>query len=89
MIGMYDVFNVIVLILIVNVFLCIYKAVMGPRAWDRVIAINVIGTKTIVIVILLGLLFDSLYFVDVALVYALFNFILTVALSKYIEFGTL
>jgi len=62
---------------------------MGPRAWDRVIAINVIGTKTIVIVILIGILYDSLYFVDVALVYALFNFILTVALSKYIEFGTL
>ncbi|HEX54525.1 MAG: cation:proton antiporter [Candidatus Altiarchaeales archaeon] len=86
---MHDIFNLIILILVLNVFLCIYRALMGPRAWDRVIAINVIGTKTIVIVILIGILYDSLYFVDVALVYALFNFILTVALSKYIEFGTL
>jgi len=89
MINMHDVFNGIILILVLNVFLCIYRAVMGPKAWDRVVAINVIGTKTIVIIILLGLVFDSLYFVDVALVYALFNFMLTVALSKYIEFGTL
>ena len=89
MINMHDVFNGIILILVLNVFLCIYRAVMGPKAWDRVVAINVIGTKTIVIIILLGLVFDSLYFIDVALVYALFNFMLTVALSKYIEFGTL
>ncbi len=84
---MIDIYLAITLILIFTAFLCLYRAIAGPEAWDRLVAINVIGTKTIIIVTLLGFIYDSLYFVDVALVYALFNFILTVALSKYIEYG--
>ncbi len=83
------IFEIITLILIITAFLCLYRAIIGPNAWDRLIAINVIGTKTIIILVLIGFIFDSLYFIDVAFVYALFNFILTIALSKYIEFGTL
>ncbi|HIE34347.1 MAG TPA: cation:proton antiporter [Candidatus Altiarchaeales archaeon] len=83
------VLNVTALILTFNIFLCIYKAISSPESWNRIICINVIGTKTIVIISLIAFIFDSFYFVDVAIVYALFNFILTIALSKYIEFGTL
>jgi len=86
---MQEIFEYTTLCLLATTLLCLYRAIVGPEPWDRAIAINVVGTKTIIIVVLIGYLFDSLYFVDVAIVYALFNFILTVALSKQIEFGGL
>ncbi|RLI91662.1 MAG: cation:proton antiporter [Candidatus Altiarchaeales archaeon] len=77
----------ITLVLIFTAFLCLYRVVVGPRAGGRIIAVNVIGTKTVVLLVLIGFIYDSLYFVDVALVYALFNFIMTLAVSKYLEMG--
>lgn len=73
--------------LIFTTFLCLYRIVVGPRAGGRIIAINVIGTKTVILIVLIGFIYDSLYFVDVALVYALFNFIMTLAVAKYLETG--
>lgn len=81
------IFELITLILIFTAFLCLYRVVVGPRVGNRIIAVNVIGTKTVVILVLIGFIYDSLYFVDVALVYTLFNFIMTVAVSKYLETG--
>ncbi len=80
-------FELIALVLTVTAFICLYRVVFGPRVGNRIIAVNVIGTKTAVLLVLIGFIFDSLYFVDVALVYALFNFIMTIAVSKYIEMG--
>lgn len=62
-----------------------YRAIKGPSAADRLIAINVIGTKTIVLILIISLLFNEDYFVDVALVYALISFISSVAIANYIE----
>jgi multicomponent Na+:H+ antiporter subunit F len=75
------------LVLIFTAFVCLYKVVVGPRAGGRIIAVNVIGTKTVILLVLIGFIYDSLYFVDVALVYALFNFIMTLAVVKYLEMG--
>lgn len=80
-------FELITLILMVTAFFCLYRVVVGPRAGGRIIAVNVIGTKTVVLLVLIGFIYDSLYFVDVAMVYALFNFIMTLAVSKYLEMG--
>lgn len=77
----------ITLILISTAILCLYRVVVGPRVGNRIIAVNVIGTKTVVLLVLIGFIYNCLYFVDVALVYALFNFITTLAVSKYIETG--
>ncbi|RLI85351.1 MAG: cation:proton antiporter [Candidatus Altiarchaeales archaeon] len=81
------IFEFITLILISTAFLCLYRIVVGPRVGNRIIAANVIGTKTVVVLVLIGFIYHSLYFVDVALVYALFNFIMTIAVSKYLETG--
>ena len=80
-------FELIALVLTVTAFVCLYRVVVGPKVGNRIIAVNVIGTKTAVLLVLIGFIYDSLYFVDVALVYALFNFIMTIAVSKYIETG--
>jgi multicomponent Na+:H+ antiporter subunit F len=62
-----------------------YRAIKGPSAADRLVAINVIGTKTIILILMISLLFNENYFVDVALVYALFSFVASVVIANYIE----
>ncbi len=63
----------------------IYRAIKGPTAADRLIAINVIGTKTIILILMISLVFKENFFVDVALVYALISFISSVVIANYIE----
>ena len=64
----------------------LYRVVRGPTIIDRIIAVNVIGTKTIAVIVLTGFLFDRVeFFIDIAFVYALINFIGTLALSRYFE----
>ncbi len=70
-------------------FLCLYRATVGPTAADRVVSINVIGTKTVVIISLVSLVFHQEFFLDVALVYALISFIATIGVAKYLEKGAL
>jgi multicomponent Na+:H+ antiporter subunit F len=61
----------------------VYRAVVGPTMQDRVIAVNAIGTNTVVILALVAVVADEQMFLDVALVYALLNFLLSIAISKF------
>ncbi len=61
----------------------IYRAVIGPTMQDRVLAVNVLGTNTVVILALLAVALDAPSFLDIALVYALLNFLMAVAISKF------
>jgi multicomponent Na+:H+ antiporter subunit F len=68
------------------VFLCLYRGVGGPGFFNRIVAVNVIGTKIVVILLLMGFIYQRVdMFVDTALGYALLNFIGTLAVAKYIE----
>ena len=58
------------------------RAVLGPTIQDRVIAVNAVGTVTVVVIVLSGAALDEPGFVDVALVYALLNFLLSIGLAK-------
>ncbi|MCP4848129.1 MAG: pH regulation protein F [Verrucomicrobiaceae bacterium] len=61
-----------------------YRIIVGPTAIDRIVAVNVIGTKTAVLLIIIGMLFDDVaMFVDFALAYALLNFIGSLAAARY------
>ena len=61
----------------------LYRGIEGPGVFNRIIAVNVIGTKTIVLLVLIGFIYGRPDFVDIALVYALLNFIMTVAAVRY------
>jgi len=64
--------------------LTLYRAIVGPTAIDRLMAVNVIGTKTTVILVIIGTIFHWVeMFVDIALAYALLNFIVTIATARY------
>ena len=69
--------------LVVLAIAVLYRAVVGPTMQDRVIAVNVLGTNTVVILALLAVALDSESFLDIALVYALLNFLIAVAISKF------
>lgn len=68
------------------VLLSLIRVVFGPAIFNRIVAINVIGTKTVVILALIGMLYGRLdMFVDISLAYGLLNFIGTLAAAKYLE----
>lgn len=74
------------LIILLAVLLSLYRVIRGPVIIDRIIGVNVIGTKTIAVVLLTGAIFERLeFFIDIAFVYALINFMGALALSKYFE----
>lgn len=74
---------------VLAMILVLYRAVKGPRLYDRALAVNMIGTKTVVLLAIIGFLYDRPYFLDIALVYALINFIATIAILKYRQTGGL
>jgi multicomponent Na+:H+ antiporter subunit F len=61
-----------------------YRAITGPTAIDRIVAANVIGTKTAILLVVIGSLFGRVeMFVDFAIAYALLNFIASLAVARY------
>ncbi|HHT69773.1 MAG TPA: monovalent cation/H+ antiporter complex subunit F [Limnochordia bacterium] len=76
-------------ILIVLMFVCLWRAGVGPSVPDRIVATNLLGTKAVVVLVFVALATEQLFFVDVALVYALINFLTSVGMAKYIEKGKL
>jgi len=61
---------------------CLVRCIMGPRISDRVLAINQIGTITVIMVALTVLLLGEGYLADIALVYAMISFLAVIVLSK-------
>lgn len=76
-------------VIIALLFLCLLRAIIGPSVPDRVAAINLIGTKTVILMVFIAVATDQLFFFDVALVYALISFLTTVGMAKYFEKGNL
>jgi multicomponent Na+:H+ antiporter subunit F len=71
------------------IFLSLIRALAGPTAPDRVAAINIIGTKTLIIITLIARIYGQEYFLDIAMVYALMSFVTTIGIAKYLEKGAL
>ncbi len=78
-----DIFLISAAIFVVLALVVLYRAIVGPTMQDRVLAVNVLGTNTVVILALLSAALDTPSFLDIALVYALLNFLMAVAISKF------
>ena len=79
-------FLIIGLGMCVLVLLCLYRATFGPTILNRAAGISAIGTKTLIILLLMGVVYDRVdMFIDISMVYALLNFIGTVVLAKSLE----
>ncbi len=65
-------------------FLALYRAVFGPTVFDRIVGAGFVGTKTAVLLVLIGFIYKRLdMFVDLALVYSILNFMGTLIIAKY------
>ncbi|MCB1809481.1 MAG: pH regulation protein F [Candidatus Competibacteraceae bacterium] len=77
------------LAILITMALAMTRALLGPTVYDRILAANMFGTKTVLIIAVLGFLNGRPDFLDIALVYALINFIGVVAVLKFIRYGEL
>ena len=68
------------------ILLSLYRAVFGPTVLDRLVGVNAVGSKTIALLILIGLIYQRVdMFVDIALAYAMLNFITVLAAARYFQ----
>ncbi len=75
--------------LVAAMALALARALMGPTLYDRILSVNTFGTKTVLILAVVGFLFGRPEFLDIALAYALINFIGTIAILKFFKYGDL
>jgi multicomponent Na+:H+ antiporter subunit F len=75
--------------ILVTMALALVRAIKGPTIYDRILAVNAFGTLTVVLIAVHGFLAGRPEFLDIALVYALINFIATIAVTKYVKFSHL
>lgn len=82
-------FSVGLFLVLVTMALALLRALRGPSLFDRILAVNMFGTSTVLGIAVLGFLTGRPAFLDIALVYALISFITTIATLKYFETGGL
>lgn len=67
----------------VVMIMAISRGIIGPTLYDRILAVNMFGTKTVLLISLLGFVMGRPEFLDIAIVYALINFISVIAVLRY------
>jgi multicomponent Na+:H+ antiporter subunit F len=77
------------LALLVTMGLALARALLGPTVYDQVLAVNSFGTKTVLLIAVFGFLTGRPEFLDISLIYALINFIGTIAVLKFLKYGDL
>ena len=73
--------------LLVVMALAIVRALLGPTIYDRILAVNLFGTKTVLLIAVVGFLFGRPEFLDIAIVYALINFISVIGVLRFFEYA--
>jgi len=73
--------------ILVTMVLALVRALLGPSVYDRVLAVNVFGTKTVLLIAVIAFISGRTDILDIALIYALINFIGVVAVLKLVEMG--
>jgi multicomponent Na+:H+ antiporter subunit F len=79
-------FLVAAIALVVAMALVLARLFIGPTLYDRVLAVNVFGTHTVLFIGILGFLTGRPDFLDIALLYALINFVGTIAILKFFRY---
>ena len=72
--------------ILLAMLLTMTRAFIGPTVFDRILAVNTFGTLTVLMIAVVGFLSGRPEFLDIALVYALINFIATIAVTKFVKF---
>jgi len=79
-------FTYMAVILTVIIFIPLYRVLAGPRIMDRMLGAGAIATKTMILILIMGFIFNREdMFIDITLAYAVLNFIGVIAIAKYIN----
>lgn len=78
---------VVVMGVVVTMVLALYRAARGPTVFDRILALNMIGTKTVLLISVFSFMIRRPDFLDLALLYSLMSFIGMVALLRFSKYG--
>ena len=78
-------YYVVLVAILVTMALALIRALLGPSVYDRVLAVNVFGTKTVLLLSVIAFLYGRPDFLDLALAYALINFIGVLAVLMYFQ----
>ncbi len=84
-----NVFVVATLGVLTTMALALVRAFLGPTVYDRVLAANMFGTKTVLLIAVTGFLTGRPEWLDLAILYALMNFIGMIALLRFSKFANL
>jgi len=80
-------FTAALVAILVTMGLALARAAAGPTVFDRILALNMFGTKTVLLIAVIGFMTGRPDFLDLGLVYALMNFIGVIALLRFSQFG--
>ena len=78
-------FAVTCLAILVIMGIALARAFIGPTVYDRILAVNMFGTKTVLFIAVYGFLTERPEFMDIALIYALINFVGVIVVLKFVE----
>jgi multicomponent Na+:H+ antiporter subunit F len=70
--------------LAIMMFFCLIYTVRGPRLTDKIIGVNMIMVKSVILIVFVGVYIGEDYFIDIALVYALISFLATIIFTRLI-----
>lgn len=83
----FTVYAIVALSILATMALALYRAKVGPTLFDRILALNAYGTKTVLLISVILFLTDRPDFLDLAMLYSLMNFIGTVAVLRFTKYG--
>ena len=75
--------------ILVTMLLALLRALLGPTVYDRILALNMFGTKTVLLIAVSGFLTGRPEWLDLAILYALMNFIGVLAVLRFSKYGDL
>ena len=85
--GIYYVLIITAVAILITMSLAMIRAMAGPTVFDRVLALNMFGTKTVLLICVVCFIIKRTDFLDLALLYSLMNFIGMVALLRFSQYG--
>jgi multicomponent Na+:H+ antiporter subunit F len=82
-------FHAVTVGLVLIAMIAMYRALVGPSAIDRIIAVNIITTEIVMLILIYAYLAKTVHYIDVALVFVLGTFIATLCILKLLREGKL
>lgn len=83
------IFLTVGVLLALMIAICSYRVIVGPGIFNRIAAASAIGTKAMILLVIIGFVIERPHFVDIALMYGVLNFVGVIIMAKYLLKGEL